>query len=99
MRRHLVGTIYVVEAKKEAATEFWAAATPHEDAVAAVERELGPGWIVSLTDRRLTRHRRSQLKMHPNTVRKLGSRNAYRLLQKEEAPAGETGALRTERRG
>jgi hypothetical protein len=88
MNRHLVGDIYVVEAKKEAVTEFWAAATLRGDAVAAVERELGPGWTVSLTDRRLTRHRRSQLKMRPNTVRKLGSRNAYRLLQKEEAPTG-----------
>ena len=54
MNRHLVGAIYVLEAKKEAVTEFWAAATLQEDAVAAVERELGPGWTVSLTDRRLT---------------------------------------------
>jgi hypothetical protein len=99
MGRHLVGTIYVVEAKKEAVTEFWAAATLREDAVAAVEKELGPGWIVSLTDRRLTGHRRSQLKMHPNSVRKLGSRNAYRLLQAEEAPAGGDWGFKDGRRG
>jgi hypothetical protein len=80
MRRHLVGGIYVVEAKKEAVTEFWAAATLQENAVAAVEKELGPGWTVTLTDRRLTGHRLSLLKMRPNTVRKLGSRNIYRLL-------------------
>jgi hypothetical protein len=80
MRRHLVGGIYVIEAKKEAVTEFWAAATLQENAVAAVEKELGPGWTVTLTDRRLTGHRLSLLKMRPNTVRKLGSRNTYRLL-------------------
>jgi hypothetical protein len=80
MRRHLVGGIYVVEAKKEAVTEFWAAATLQMDAVAAVEKELGPGWNLILTDRRLTAHRLSVLKMRPNTVRKLGSRSTYRLL-------------------
>ncbi len=80
MRRHLVGGIYVVEAKKEAVTEFWAAATLQADAVAAVEKELGPGWSLILTDRRLTAHRLSVLKIRPNTVRKLGSRNTYRLL-------------------
>ena len=40
-------------------------------AVAAVEKELGPGWIVTLTDRRLSNQRLSILKMLPNTVRKL----------------------------
>jgi hypothetical protein len=80
MGRHLVGGVYVVEAKKEAVTEFWAAATLETNAVAAVEKELGPGWSLILTDRRLTSHRLSVLKMRPNTVRKLGSRSAYRLL-------------------
>jgi hypothetical protein len=51
--------------------EYWAAATLQEDAVAAVEKELGPGWIATLTDRRLTSQRLSILKMRPNTVRKL----------------------------
>ena len=71
MRRRLVGGIYVVEAKKDDVTEYWAAATLQEDAVAAVEKELGPGWIATLTDRRLTSQRLSLLKMRPNTVRKL----------------------------
>jgi hypothetical protein len=31
-------------------------------AVAAVEKELGPGWIVTLTDRRLSNQRLSILK-------------------------------------
>lgn len=71
MRRHLVGGIYVVEAKKDGVTEYWAAATLRENAVAAVEKELRPGWIVMLTHRRLTSQRLSMLKMSPNTVRKL----------------------------
>ena len=53
MPRRLVGGIYVVEAKKDGLTEHWAAATLWENAVAAVEKELGPEWIVTLTDRRL----------------------------------------------
>jgi hypothetical protein len=57
-------------------TEYWAAATLQESAVAAVEKEVGPGWIVSLTDRRLDDQRLSILQMRPNTVRKLRSRVA-----------------------
>ena len=71
MPRRLVGGIYVVEAKKDGLTELWAAATLWENAVAAVEKELGPEWIVTLTDRRLASQRLSMLKMRPNTVRKL----------------------------
>ena len=71
MRRHLVGGIYVLEARKDGVTEYWAAATLQESAVAAVEKEAGPGWIVTLTDRRLADQRLSILKMRPNTVRKL----------------------------
>ncbi len=85
MRRHLAGGVYVVEAKKEAVIEFWAAATLQENAVAAVEKELGPGWSLTLTDRRLAVHRLSLLKIRANTVRKLGSRNAYRLYKPKAA--------------
>ena len=60
-----------VKAKKDGVTEYWPAATLQESAVAAVEKEVGPGWIVTLTDRRLTGQRLSILKMGPNTVRKL----------------------------
>ncbi len=42
-----------------------------EKAVAAVEKELGPGWTVTLTDRRLTGQRLSKLGMRPNSVQKL----------------------------
>jgi hypothetical protein len=71
MRRRLVGGIYVVQAMKDDVVEYWAAATLEQNAVAAVEKELGPGWIITLTDRRLTNQRLSILKMLPNTVRKL----------------------------
>ena len=71
MRRPTVDDIYVVKAKKNGVAEYWAAATVQENAVAAVERELGPGWIATLTHRRLTVQRLSVLKMHPNTVLKL----------------------------
>jgi hypothetical protein len=69
MRRRLTGGIYIVQAMKDGVTEYWAAATLN--AVAAVEKELGPGWIVTLTDCRLTNQRLSILKMFPNAVRKL----------------------------
>ena len=71
MSRHLVGGIYVVEAKKDGITEHWAAATLRENAVAAVEKELGRGWIAILMDHRLASQQLSTLKMRPNTVRKL----------------------------
>jgi hypothetical protein len=71
MRMRLVGGIYVVQAMKDDVVEYWAAATLEQNAVAAVEKELGPGWIITLTDRRLTNQRLSILKMLPNTVRKL----------------------------
>ena len=71
MPSRLVGGISVVEAKKDGVTEHWAAATLWENAVTAVEKELGPEWIVTLTDRRLASQRLSMLKMRPNTVRKL----------------------------
>jgi hypothetical protein len=70
-RKHLIGSVYVVRAEKHGVSEHWAAATLEAKAVAAVERKLGQGWIVTLTDGRLT-SRLSALKMRPNTVQKLG---------------------------
>jgi hypothetical protein len=63
--------IFVVLAKKDKAIEYWAAATIRENAVAAVQKELLPGWTAALTRRRLTTHRATRLKMPPNSVRKL----------------------------
>jgi hypothetical protein len=67
MRSVLVGGIYVV--KKDDETEYWAAATIKERAIAAVEQELGPGWTVTLTDRRLTGQRLSKLRMPPTACK------------------------------
>jgi hypothetical protein len=71
MRSVPVGGIYVVQAKMNDQIDYWAAATIKEKAVATVEKELGPGWIVTLTDRRLTGQRASKLRMRPNSVQKL----------------------------
>jgi hypothetical protein len=71
MRKRLFGGIYVVEAMKDGVVEYWAAATLQENAVAAVAKQLGPEWIVTLTEQRLTSQRLSILRMLPNTVRKL----------------------------
>ena len=73
MRDHLVGGIYVVQATKDGLTEFWAAATIRADAVATVQKVIGPEWTVVLTDRRLTNHRLSTLKLRPNGVQKLST--------------------------
>ena len=71
MRGPQVGGIYVVQASKDGITQYWAAATIREDAVRTVEMELGPGWTVTLTNRRLTGQRLSALKLRPNGVQKL----------------------------
>ena len=57
--------------KEDDETEYWAAATIKEKAIAAVEKELGAGWTVTLTERRLTGQRLSKLRMRPNSVQKL----------------------------
>jgi len=71
MRNRVSGGIYVVKAMKDGAIEYWAAATLREKVVAAVVEQLGPEWIVTLIEQRLTNQRLSILKMLPNTVRKL----------------------------
>jgi hypothetical protein len=47
VRKRLFGNIYVVRAEKNGHAEHWAAATLQENAVAAVEAELGPEWKIS----------------------------------------------------
>ena len=49
MRITIAPDIYVVVAKKDNTIEYWAAATVREEAVAAVEKELLPGWTATLT--------------------------------------------------
>ena len=71
MPNRVSGGIYVVEATKDGTLEYWAAATLRENAIAAVAKQVGPEWIVRLTEQRLTNQRLSILKMLPNSVRKL----------------------------
>jgi hypothetical protein len=72
MRRRLVGGIYIVQAAKDGVTEYWAATTLQENAVAAVEKELGPGWTVTLTDRRLTNQPSRHLVRNSGILRSSG---------------------------
>jgi hypothetical protein len=71
MRITVAPNICVVMAKKDSVIEDWAAATVPEKAVAAVEKELPPGWTATLTRRRLTTPRATRLKMRPDSVQKL----------------------------
>ena len=67
----MAGGIYVIAATKDGKREYWVAATIREEAVAAVQRELPPGWIATISDRRLTLQTIKNLKLRPNSVRKL----------------------------
>jgi hypothetical protein len=71
MRSIVAPNIHVVIAKKDNAIEYWAATTVRDKAVAAVEKQLLPGWTATLTRRHLTAQRATRLKMGPNGVRKL----------------------------
>lgn len=64
-------SVSVVAATKGGRTEFWAAATSRDAAVAAVQEQLPPGWIPSLTNRYLTPDQVAELNLRPNGVRKL----------------------------
>jgi hypothetical protein len=57
MRNTVPPDIHVVIAKKDNAIEYWAATTVHDKAVAAVEKQLLPGWTATLTRRYLTAQR------------------------------------------
>lgn len=70
MGNALAGGIYVIAVTKGGKREYWAAATIREEAVAAVQRELPPGWIATITDQRITSQTIKNLKMRPNSVRK-----------------------------
>jgi len=67
-----VGGVFVVKATLGVVKQHWAVATTSEmEAVAAVEKQLGPEWTVTLTKRRLTGWRLSLLKLQPDSARKL----------------------------
>jgi hypothetical protein len=71
MRDRWAGDVHIVAATKDSQTEYWVAATRREEAVAAVQQLLVPGWTVSLTDRRISPAQASVLHLRPNGVRKL----------------------------
>jgi hypothetical protein len=71
MRNPFARNVHVVEATKDGVTEYWAVTTHREDAVAAVRSQLHSDWYLVLTERRLTRKQRAELKMPQNSVRKL----------------------------
>jgi hypothetical protein len=62
---------YVVEATKNGQTEYWAAATHRDDALAVVRTQTSPDWNLVLTTRCLMRKQAAELKMMHNTVLKL----------------------------
>jgi hypothetical protein len=51
--------------------EFWAAATSRELAAGQVQQALPPGWMAISRGWRLNRKTAEELKMCPNTVRRL----------------------------
>jgi hypothetical protein len=65
------GGVYVVGATKGGKTEYWAAATPRDEAVGAVLELLPPGWSAVLTDRRIKPDKIYDLKLKPNGVRQM----------------------------
>jgi hypothetical protein len=71
MRKAFARGVHVVEATKDGVTEYWAAATHREDAIAAVRSQVVQDWSLVLTERRLTREQFAELKMRRNSVRKL----------------------------
>jgi hypothetical protein len=71
MRNKWPVDVHIVAATKDSQTEYWVAATRREEAVAAVQQLLVPGWAASLTDRRISPAQAAVLHLRPNGVRKL----------------------------
>jgi hypothetical protein len=71
MRDRWTGDVHIVAASKDSQTEYWIAATRREEAVAAAQQLLAPGWTATLTDRRISPAQVAVLHLRPNGVRKL----------------------------
>jgi hypothetical protein len=64
--------IYVVEAIKGGEVEYWAAATPRDAALSAVQQMLRPGWTAKrITARHLPEDQIAELKIKAGSVLKL----------------------------
>jgi hypothetical protein len=72
-----IGGVYVVAATMNGRTEYWAAATPRDDAVATVLSQLPKGATASLTDRRLTPSQLYAVKLKINTARPLKVKRSF----------------------
>jgi hypothetical protein len=71
MSNTIAGGIYVVAASRGSMTVYWAVATLEAEAVATVQQVLPPGWIATLTDRRLTPDQVAALRLRRGGVRQL----------------------------
>jgi hypothetical protein len=72
MRKRWARDVHIVAATKDSRTEYWVAATRREEAVAAVQQLLAPGWTATLSaDRRISPSQVAVLHLRPNGVRKL----------------------------
>jgi hypothetical protein len=71
MKEAFSKVVHIVSAFKGDQAEFWAAATPPELAAAQVQQVLPPGWMAISRGWRLNPKRAEELKMCPNTVRRL----------------------------
>jgi hypothetical protein len=71
MRDKWASDVHIVAATKDSQTEYWVAATQCEEAVAAVQQLLLPGWTASLTDRRISSAQAAVLHLRANDVRKI----------------------------
>jgi hypothetical protein len=71
MKKVFSKVVHVVSAIKGDQSEFWAAATPRGVAAGQVQQALPPGWMAISRGWRLNRKTAEELKMCPNTVRRL----------------------------
>jgi hypothetical protein len=62
---------YVVAATSDGKMEYWVAACPREEAVAAVASLLPPGSSAALTNRRIKPGDAYRLKLKPDSVRQM----------------------------
>jgi hypothetical protein len=69
MGNEYAGGIYVIAATKDGRTEY--CAVLENRAIEAVRDQIGPGWKLSLTTKRLTAAQVAELKMRTNSVRQL----------------------------
>jgi hypothetical protein len=72
MQQTLPKIVHVVAATKDGETQFWAAATSRNEAVARVLQRLPRGWTATLMRWQLTAKKIAQLNLEPNAVEKLG---------------------------